>query len=102
MFESLQPTCYGVVLAFFSASTITILLRMYSRSFIVKCLGWDDWCMLAILVWSSGQLIEIQCRLANRSKFFNCGQLAILYYLVHYGGGLCVSEMSANARYDIG
>jgi len=46
----LQAACYGIVSTFFVASTITILLRIYSRGFVVKSFGWDDWCMTAILV----------------------------------------------------
>ena len=53
MFESLQATCYGVVTSFFVLSTITIILRIYSRGFIVKSFGWDDWCMASILVSSA-------------------------------------------------
>ncbi|CZR51053.1 uncharacterized protein PAC_00928 [Phialocephala subalpina] len=69
MFDSLQSSCYGVATAFFVICTITILLRLYSRSFLVKSFGWDDWCMFAIL-------------------FFNCGQQAILYYFIYNGAGL--------------
>ena len=53
MFESLQATCYGVISSFFVLSTITIILRIYSRGFIVKSFGWDDGCMASILVSSA-------------------------------------------------
>lgn len=52
MFESLQPISYGVVSTFFFVSTMTILLRIYARGFIVKSFGLDDCCMFAILVRS--------------------------------------------------
>ncbi|PBP16768.1 hypothetical protein BUE80_DR012336 [Diplocarpon rosae] len=65
----LQAACYGIVTLFFLASTLTIFLRIYSRGFIVKSFGWDDWCMCSIFL-------------------FNCGQQILLYYFLHYGGGL--------------
>lgn len=70
----LQAACYGIVSTFFVASTITILLRIYSRGFVVKSFGWDDWCMTSIL-------------------FFNCGQQVLLYYFIYYGGGLHIEEV---------
>ncbi|CAL3969586.1 unnamed protein product [Diplocarpon coronariae] len=65
----LQAACYGIVTIFFITSTLTIFLRIYSRGFIVKSFGWDDWCMSSIFL-------------------FNCGQQVLLYYFLHYGGGL--------------
>ncbi|RDW71711.1 hypothetical protein BP5796_07745 [Coleophoma crateriformis] len=67
--DTLQPACYGVASFFFALSSISICLRLYSRGFVLKSLGWDDWCMFTIF-------------------FFNCGQQAILYYFLHFGGGL--------------
>ncbi|KAL2059803.1 hypothetical protein VTL71DRAFT_10187 [Oculimacula yallundae] len=71
---NLQAACYGIVSTFFVASTLSIVLRIYSRGFVVKSFGWDDWCMTAIL-------------------FFNCGQQFILYYFIRYGGGLHIAEV---------
>ncbi|CZS96968.1 uncharacterized protein RCO7_02708 [Rhynchosporium graminicola] len=71
---NLQIACYGIVSAFFAASTISILLRIYSRKYLVKSFGWDDWCMTAIL-------------------FFNSGQQFILYYFIRHGGGLNIAEV---------
>jgi hypothetical protein len=48
MFETLQPAGYGIASVFFVISTATILLRVYSRGFVVKSIGLDDWCMFAI------------------------------------------------------
>ncbi|KAE8444094.1 hypothetical protein EG329_000876 [Mollisiaceae sp. DMI_Dod_QoI] len=72
--SGLQAACYGIVSTFFVASTFTIILRIYSRGFVVKSFGWDDWCMSSILL-------------------FNCGQQVILYYFLHYGGGLHVEDV---------
>ena len=69
MLDSLQPIGYAITTIFFMLSTTTILLRTYTRGFIVKSFGWDDWCMTVILL-------------------FNGGQLAILYYFLLNGGGL--------------
>ena len=86
MFESLQSTCYGVISSFFVLSTITIILRIYSRGFIVKSFGWDDGCMASILV-SSALKFKTGC-LSDSNKIFNSCQQAILYYFIHEGGGL--------------
>jgi hypothetical protein len=69
MLDSLQPIGYAITTIFFMLSMTTILLRTYTRGFIVKSFGWDDWCMATILL-------------------FNGGQLAILYYFLLNGGGL--------------
>ncbi|PMD65643.1 uncharacterized protein K444DRAFT_608218 [Hyaloscypha bicolor E] len=69
MFESLQPISYAVVSIFFFISSITTLLRIYARGYLVRSFGLDDWCMFFIL-------------------FFNAGQQIILYYFLHYGAGL--------------
>ncbi|KAH6663542.1 hypothetical protein B0J14DRAFT_258505 [Halenospora varia] len=69
MFESQQSTSYGVITTLFIMTTISILLRIYSRGLVLKSFGWDDWCMFTIL-------------------FFNCGQQAILYYFLSNGAGL--------------
>ena len=50
MMVSLQPASYAITTAFFVLSTITIILRIYTRKYIVKSFGWDDWCMAAVLV----------------------------------------------------
>lgn len=82
----LQAACYGIVSTFFVASTFSILLRIYSRGFVVNSFGWDDWCMTAILVCCLQQ--DLKRTLANEKQFFNCGQQFLLYYFIHYGGGL--------------
>jgi hypothetical protein len=69
MLDSLQPIGYAITTIFFMLSMTTILLRTYTRGFIVKSFGWDDWCMTIILL-------------------FNGGQLAILFYFLLNGGGL--------------
>ncbi|KAL3427511.1 integral membrane family protein [Phlyctema vagabunda] len=48
MVATLQPACYGVVSTFFALSTITILLRLYSRGLVIRSIGWDDWCMVGV------------------------------------------------------
>lgn len=50
MFESQQSTSYGVITTLFIMTTISILLRIYSRRLVLKSFGWDDWCMFTILV----------------------------------------------------
>ena len=57
--ENLQPACYGIATTFFALSTITILLRFYSRVLVVKNVWWDDWCMFAILVRSVETRTEV-------------------------------------------
>ena len=50
MVESIQGIAYGVATSFFVLATATTLLRVYSRGWVVKSFGWDDWCMVSILV----------------------------------------------------
>lgn len=59
MFENLQPVCYGVISTFFALSTTTILFRIYARQFIIKNFGWDDWCMVAVLVCPGFDSIDV-------------------------------------------
>jgi len=48
--DSIQDVAEGVATTFFVLGTISILLRIYARGFVIKQFGWDDWCMTAILV----------------------------------------------------
>ncbi|KAJ5040863.1 uncharacterized protein L3040_005422 [Drepanopeziza brunnea f. sp. 'multigermtubi'] len=70
----LQAACYSIVSTFFAASTLTIALRIYSRGFVTKGFGWDDWCMVVTF-------------------FLNCGHQVILYYFIRHGGGKHAQEV---------
>ncbi|PVH67799.1 hypothetical protein DL98DRAFT_637048 [Cadophora sp. DSE1049] len=74
MLNSLEGLSERVATTFFILATITILLRIYSRAWVVKSFGWDDWCMVSIL-------------------FFNAGHQAILHYFIQNGGGLHVMKV---------
>ncbi|RAO73352.1 uncharacterized protein BHQ10_009364 [Talaromyces amestolkiae] len=69
MLNTLQPAALGISTVFWTLSTATIVLRLWSRLFIIKSFGWDDALMSAILV-------------------FNIGQQGLFYTFVHFGGGL--------------
>jgi hypothetical protein len=56
MVDSIHVLATGVGSTFFILGTITIVLRIYSRHFVVKSFDWDDWCMLSILVCA--QLVQ--------------------------------------------
>lgn len=40
--ETRVPILVGISIAFALASTIVVLLRLYTRTFILRTLGWDD------------------------------------------------------------
>jgi hypothetical protein len=48
--RTLVPTAYAVSILLFVTGTLSILLRMYSRAYVVKLFGLDDWLMTSILV----------------------------------------------------
>ena len=48
--ESKQTTVIAVVAAFASLSAIAVSLRMYTRQFVLRATGADDWTMLAAAV----------------------------------------------------
>lgn len=50
MLNSLKGLSELVATTFFVLATITIVLRIYSRAWVVMSFGWDDWCMVSILV----------------------------------------------------
>ncbi|KAH6696489.1 hypothetical protein DL95DRAFT_507359 [Leptodontidium sp. 2 PMI_412] len=74
MLNSLKGLSELVATTFFVLATITIVLRIYSRAWVVMSFGWDDWCMVSIL-------------------FFNAGHQAILHYFIQNGGGLHVMKV---------
>lgn len=77
----LQAACYGIVSTFFVASTFSILLRIYSRAFVVKNFGWDDWCMTAILVCSHRhERLEILTEISSSTvaSKFSCTTSSIM------------------------
>ncbi|KAF2502173.1 hypothetical protein BU16DRAFT_576230 [Lophium mytilinum] len=48
MVESLQSASYGISFALCILAFLTCVLRLYSRKFIVRDFGWDDWFMVAV------------------------------------------------------
>lgn len=50
MFETLQPAAYAVSFIFWALSTLTTGFRIYSRGWIIKAFGKDDWWMVMVLV----------------------------------------------------
>ncbi|KAL2815252.1 hypothetical protein BDW59DRAFT_177688 [Aspergillus cavernicola] len=73
MFESSQPTVYGVSFVFYTLASITTGLRVYSRKWIIKSFGADDWWMTSVFV-------------------YNTAQQALFCMFLHYGGGLYVQH----------
>lgn len=47
---ALQPGAYAAVWISFCLGSIISLLRIYSRAFVVRNWGWDDWCAVVIFV----------------------------------------------------
>ncbi|OJJ54839.1 hypothetical protein ASPSYDRAFT_93737 [Aspergillus sydowii CBS 593.65] len=74
MFETLQPSAYGVSFAFFALSLTTTILRLYSRKWIIKSFGIDDWWMLVVFI-------------------FNTAQQGLFCVFLYYGGGLHTTEV---------
>ncbi|OCL06105.1 hypothetical protein AOQ84DRAFT_366094 [Glonium stellatum] len=75
-FEDLQPTAYGVATVMFILGTVSIFLRLYCRSVILKTFGWDDVMAVFLLL-------------------VNTTQQAILYIFLHYGCGIHITLLSA-------
>lgn len=48
--ENRGPELQAVGYTLLTAATIAISLRCYTRVFLVKNFGFDDWCMLAAMV----------------------------------------------------
>jgi len=48
--RTLVPAAYTASILLFVTGTISILLRIYSRAYVVKLFGLDDWLMASILV----------------------------------------------------
>lgn len=46
----LQPGAYAAVWVSFCLGSIISLIRIYSRAFVVRNWGWDDWCAVVIFV----------------------------------------------------
>jgi hypothetical protein len=49
--STLQPLAYAVAYVSFFFGIISTVLRFYSRHFILKTVGWDDYIAIGILVW---------------------------------------------------
>jgi hypothetical protein len=48
--ENLQPLCYTVITITFVIGTLSIFLRLYTRSVIMNVFSWDDGVALLLLV----------------------------------------------------
>jgi hypothetical protein len=49
---TLQPLAYAVMYVTFFFGTASFFLRFYSRIFILRTWGWDDWLAIVVLVCS--------------------------------------------------
>ena len=45
-----SSTIFILVTVFFVLQVIAVLLRMVTRRFLTKCIGWDDWFCVGALV----------------------------------------------------
>ncbi|KAL8710303.1 MAG: hypothetical protein Q9220_005073 [cf. Caloplaca sp. 1 TL-2023] len=48
--ENWHDTLAPVICVFYALSVISVALRFYTRIFISKCIGWDDWTILIAVV----------------------------------------------------
>lgn len=48
--QTQAPTLVAIALGFISATTVVILLRMYTRLFMLRMAGPDDWSILVAMV----------------------------------------------------
>jgi hypothetical protein len=46
------PQLVGVLVSFLAASIAAVCVRCYVRTFLTKSFGYDDWLIVATLVWS--------------------------------------------------
>ncbi|KAJ5629816.1 hypothetical protein N7528_003473 [Penicillium herquei] len=72
MFESLQPAAYALSFIFWVIGTTSTCSRIYSRGWIIKVFGMDDWWMVMVLI----------CNTVQQGLF--CAFL-------HYGGGIHIT-----------
>ncbi|KAJ5719283.1 hypothetical protein N7493_007738 [Penicillium malachiteum] len=75
MFESLQPAAYALSFIFWVIGTTSTCSRIYSRGWIIKVFGMDDWWMAMVLV----------CNTVQQGLF--CAFL-------HYGGGIHITSVT--------
>lgn len=50
--ETQAPTLVGIALGFIIATTVVLALRMYTRLFMLRMAGPDDWSILVAMVCS--------------------------------------------------
>ncbi|KAF2137048.1 uncharacterized protein K452DRAFT_216923, partial [Aplosporella prunicola CBS 121167] len=77
--EDLSPLCWGVTVPFVLLTVASFLLRVYSRAFIVRCFGMDDW--LATIAFVSWPFQHTNAPLTN--NFSDCLDRPMLYMLVY-------------------
>ncbi|KAH7065817.1 hypothetical protein BKA63DRAFT_585820 [Paraphoma chrysanthemicola] len=71
---SLQPLAYAVSYISFFFGTASFFLRFYSRIFILKLWGWDDWLAVVVLA-------------------FSIVQQTVLHQFLYWGSGLTVQQL---------
>ncbi|OJJ07322.1 hypothetical protein ASPVEDRAFT_155195 [Aspergillus versicolor CBS 583.65] len=93
MFETLQPSAYGVSFAFFALSLTTAILRMYSRNASSKALaettGGCCLCLYALL------LFPCRSKPLTFTQAFNTAQQGLFCVFLYHGGGLFVISPSS-------
>lgn len=52
------PLELGITIALFALAALQIGLRLQTRIFLSRAVGWDDWFALASIVWIYPQILE--------------------------------------------
>ena len=74
--------------SFLGLATIVVILRLYTRTFVTKCLGWDDWFIFAGFVRPRASEAS---RIDGRQLTHNCQictigmNITIDLGVLHYG-----------------
>lgn len=66
----------GITLTLFVLTTLQIGLRLHTRIFLSRAVGWDDWFAVASMVWIYPQSLKMCDVSDSRSRCSQLGKLA--------------------------
>ena len=82
---------YEYLISFLVVNTIAVGLRLFSRGYIARAMGADDWAMVAAFVWFDDNFCIY---FTHKMQLSYVATSIILLLALHYGLGIHVAELA--------
>ena len=86
---------YEYLISFLVLNTIAVGLRLFSRGYIARATGADDWAMVVAFVWFG---CNFCISITHKIQLSYVATSIVLLLALHYGLGVHVTELALDPR----